>query len=206
MARTSDLNKHSAILKAAITEFEKYGYRGASIDEIAKHANVVKGTVYKHFKNKKALFMELVKDYTAEYKQLHQLKYDKDVDIKVQLANFIRAKLLFYTDKKNIMLTHIIFGVMLKNSSITNDVKKSIHSVYDEAYNNLAQFFIDAKDDNKLKFDDVAIVIHMSIGHMKSLAFYPQMYGTPPLTPENVEKIVETSVESIKALYIDKKD
>jgi hypothetical protein len=91
---------------------------------------------------------------------------------------------------------------MLKNSSITSEVKNVIHKVYDDAFKNLAQFFLDAKQDNKLDFDDVAIVIHMFIGHMKSFAFYPQMYGTPPLTPENIEKIVEASVESIDKLYI----
>ncbi len=206
MARTSDLNKHNAILKAAIVEFEMYGYKGASIDKIAKRAKVVKGTVYKHFESKKALFMELVEYYVDEYTKLYQLKYINTVDVKEQLADFIRNKLLFYTNSKNIKLIHIIFGVMLKNSSITDDVKKNINNVYDETYGNLVKFFTDAKKDNQLNFDDVAIVIHMFIGHIKSFAFYPQMYGTPPLTSDNIDKIVETSVKAIQVLYIDQKD
>ncbi len=206
MARTSDINKHSAILEAAIIEFERYGYKGANIDQIAKRAKVVKGTVYKHFKCKNTLFMELVDDYVKRYSNLHKVEYLGTIDFKEQLAGFIRNKLLFYTDAKNIKLTHIIFGVMLKNSSITNDVKNIIHEVYDEAFKNLSQFFLDAKEDKKLDFDDVAIVIHMFIGHMKSFAFYPQMYGTPPLTPENIDKIVEASVEIIQTLYIGKKN
>lgn len=206
MARTSDTNKHSAILEAAIIEFEKYGYTGANIDQIAKRAKVVKGTVYKHFKCKKTLFMELVEYYAKHYAKLHQVKYIDTVDVKEQLANFIRSKLLFYTDAKNIKLAHIIFGVMLKNSSITDDVKNIIHNVYDEAFKNIAQFFLDAKKDKKLDFDDVAIVVHMCTGHMKLFAFYPQMYGTPPLTPENIDKIVETSIEILQTLYVDKKN
>lgn len=206
MARTSDINKHSAIFEAAIIEFGRYGYKGANIDQIAKRAKVVKGTVYKHFKCKKTLFMELVNDYAKRYSDLHKVEYLETMDLKEQLAGFIRNKLLFYTDAKNIKLTHIIFGVMLKNSSITNDVKNIIHKVYDEAFKKLAQFFLDAKEDKKLDFDDVAVVIHMFTGHMKSFAFYPQMYGTPPLTPENIDKIVEASVAIIQTLCISKKD
>jgi TetR/AcrR family transcriptional repressor of mexJK operon len=52
--------KRRAILEAATEAFLRNGYRGTSMDEIAKHAAVSKQTVYKHFADKERLFSEIV--------------------------------------------------------------------------------------------------------------------------------------------------
>ena len=48
------------ILEAAFVEFGKHGLAGARLDDIAKHANVAKGTIYLYFPNKEALFRAMV--------------------------------------------------------------------------------------------------------------------------------------------------
>ena len=48
------------VLKAASVVFAKYGYRGATMDEIALEAGVVKGTLYYNFKNKEEIFNEII--------------------------------------------------------------------------------------------------------------------------------------------------
>lgn len=47
------------ILAAAIDEFSKKGYEGASMDAIASRAGVSKGGLYYHFSNKEHLLMEV---------------------------------------------------------------------------------------------------------------------------------------------------
>jgi len=47
------------ILKAATRVFVEKGYRGATTSEIAKEAGVAEGTIFKHFKTKKELFLSL---------------------------------------------------------------------------------------------------------------------------------------------------
>ena len=44
------------ILKAAVTEFAKYGYAGARIDRVAAAANANKSMIYVYFGNKDQLF------------------------------------------------------------------------------------------------------------------------------------------------------
>jgi AcrR family transcriptional regulator len=55
VARGSD-DKHAAIVAAATTLFARYGYRRTSIDEIARAADIAKGTLYLYFDSKEACF------------------------------------------------------------------------------------------------------------------------------------------------------
>jgi len=49
------------ILDAAFHEFGERGLAGARLDDIAKRANVAKGTIYLYFPNKEELFREMVR-------------------------------------------------------------------------------------------------------------------------------------------------
>ena len=52
--------KQAAILEAATTAFLDNGFRGTSMDAIARAADVSKQTVYQHFGDKERLFVEMV--------------------------------------------------------------------------------------------------------------------------------------------------
>jgi AcrR family transcriptional regulator len=54
--------RYSAILQTAERLFGEKGYRGVSIDDIAKAAGVSKGLVFYHFTSKKALVEHILKD------------------------------------------------------------------------------------------------------------------------------------------------
>ena len=45
------------IIQAATKQFVQFGYRRASIADIASSAGIGKGTVYLHFKSKKEIFL-----------------------------------------------------------------------------------------------------------------------------------------------------
>ena len=49
------------ILDAAEDVFGRYGYEAATLDGIAKAAGITKGTIYLYFKNKKTVFIEMMK-------------------------------------------------------------------------------------------------------------------------------------------------
>jgi AcrR family transcriptional regulator len=52
--------RRSAILDAALEEFAAQGFAAARLDDVARRAGVAKGTIYLHFKDKEALFQELI--------------------------------------------------------------------------------------------------------------------------------------------------
>lgn len=59
--RPKDLAKRAAILEAAQRMFTQHGFDGVSMDQIAALAGVSKLTVYSHFGDKEALFVEAVR-------------------------------------------------------------------------------------------------------------------------------------------------
>jgi AcrR family transcriptional regulator len=53
--------RRQAILDAALTVFAESGFAAARLDDVAARAGVAKGTLYLHFRDKEALFEELVR-------------------------------------------------------------------------------------------------------------------------------------------------
>jgi AcrR family transcriptional regulator len=53
--------RREAILSAALDEFSERGFAAARLDDVAKRANVAKGTIYLYFRDKEALFQELIR-------------------------------------------------------------------------------------------------------------------------------------------------
>jgi AcrR family transcriptional regulator len=53
--------RREAIVAAGLAEFTAKGFANTRLEDVAKRAGVAKGTIYLHFKDKEALFQELVR-------------------------------------------------------------------------------------------------------------------------------------------------
>ena len=53
--------RRDAILTAALEEFSARGFEATRLDDVAKRADVAKGTIYLYFRDKEALFQELIR-------------------------------------------------------------------------------------------------------------------------------------------------
>jgi len=53
--------RREAILAAALEEFSGQGFSAARLDDVARRAGVAKGTIYLYFRDKDALFEELIR-------------------------------------------------------------------------------------------------------------------------------------------------
>src|ERR1044071_5159284 len=53
--------RRDAILAAALDEFAARGFAATRLDDVARRAEVAKGTIYLHFADKEALFEELIR-------------------------------------------------------------------------------------------------------------------------------------------------
>jgi AcrR family transcriptional regulator len=54
-------SRRDVILRAALEEFSAHGFEAARLDDVARRAGVAKGTIYLYFRDKEALFLELVR-------------------------------------------------------------------------------------------------------------------------------------------------
>ena len=53
--------RRDAILAAALAEFSARGFEATRLDDVAKRADVAKGTIYLYFRDKESLFQELIR-------------------------------------------------------------------------------------------------------------------------------------------------
>lgn len=89
--RPKDLNKRAAILDAAKRLFTLQGYDGSSMDQIANEAGVSKLTVYSHFGDKDALFMEAIREKCEEQMPPDLFPADLKGPLRVQLTRIAQA-------------------------------------------------------------------------------------------------------------------
>lgn len=54
------INRKQEIIKAATQSFSSFGYKATTMNQVAKMANVGKGTIYTFFKNKEELFDDII--------------------------------------------------------------------------------------------------------------------------------------------------
>jgi AcrR family transcriptional regulator len=59
--RGEAIDRREAILAAALDEFSARGFANARLDDVARRAGVAKGTIYLYFRDKEALFQDLVR-------------------------------------------------------------------------------------------------------------------------------------------------
>lgn len=62
-------DKRERIVREALLEFAGLGYQRASLNNIVKRLGIAKGSVYRYFENKDALFLYIFDCFTAKVKQ-----------------------------------------------------------------------------------------------------------------------------------------
>jgi len=97
--------RRQAILYAALDEFSARGFVAARLDDVAKRAGVAKGTIYLHFRDKDALFQEIVRSLMSPFVGMLEGVFRADVPLRVladQVVDlFVRE--VFGTRRKDVI-------------------------------------------------------------------------------------------------------
>jgi len=72
------VDRRKQIVEAAAQSFALFGYKATTMDQVAKLANVGKGTIYTFFSNKEDLFDEIMSLLIREIKEVADGEYDAD--------------------------------------------------------------------------------------------------------------------------------
>ncbi len=98
--RPKDLAKRAAILDAASRMFTRFGFEGASMDQIAAEAGVSKLTVYSHFGDKETLFGEAVRLVCDSLMPGDLFVADPSAPLRSQLEGIARAFFAMITSEE----------------------------------------------------------------------------------------------------------
>ncbi|MGM1048627.1 transcriptional regulator, TetR family [Paenibacillus uliginis N3/975] len=91
----SAVDRRKQVLEAAAKSFALFGYKATTMDQVAKIANVGKGTIYTFFTNKEELFDEILHGAILELKRIAERTIREDRDFFDNLYCVLDALLEF---------------------------------------------------------------------------------------------------------------
>lgn len=92
------IDRRSLIVDAASKSFSLFGYKGTTMEQVAKIANVGKGTIYTFFTNKEELFHEVMNKLLQEMKQVAEKALKKERSFFDNLTEVLNEILVFRKD------------------------------------------------------------------------------------------------------------
>jgi TetR/AcrR family fatty acid metabolism transcriptional regulator len=122
------LSSKTKILIAAKKLFAEKGFEGASVDELAETAQVAKGTIYVHFKNKDEILLVLLEE---ALNQIHHIVAESTTSPRPFIECFrVLIKELLELFEKNLELFCILTTEKEKLMQSSSNFKKELHSVF----------------------------------------------------------------------------
>jgi AcrR family transcriptional regulator len=123
--------RRDAILAAALEEFSARGYAAARLEDVAQRAGVGKGTIYLHFRDKEALFQELVSTMLLPFIATIEMVPPVGLPIRLVLERFIDLFLreIYGTERRKLIRLVMTEGPrfpQLAEFHYTNVVKRAL--------------------------------------------------------------------------------
>lgn len=89
--RMSAATRRASIEVAATDVFAERGYRGASIDEIARRSGVTPPVLYDHFSSKQDLYEQLLERHFADLRQIWRENFPGEAPARERVARSVDA-------------------------------------------------------------------------------------------------------------------
>jgi len=118
------------LLKAAVLEFAREGYRGANINRISEAAGFAKGTVYNYFASKRALMLTVIDAIAAAHTTAIRTRVEKESDTSQQMEGFFCAGFAFVAQQpaQAQVIVNVIYGPDV-------ELREHIYQAYDPLFN-----------------------------------------------------------------------
>lgn len=99
-AQVAVVDRRQQVLQAAAKSFSLFGYKATTMDQVAKIANVGKGTIYTFFTNKEQLFDEILRELIVEMKMIAEREIRRDKPFFDNLHRVLDALLEFRSEQE----------------------------------------------------------------------------------------------------------
>ncbi len=97
------LDRRQMIIDAATKSFSLFGYKATTMEQVAKLANVGKGTIYTFFKNKEELFDEIITGLILEMKTAADESFDQSLAFH-EVVHQALYKMIEFRNKHQLMI------------------------------------------------------------------------------------------------------
>ena len=111
--------RRQEILEAAARSFTLFGYKATTMEQVAKIANVGKGTIYTFFANKEILFQEMAMSLVREMKAEADAVLDASASFMDNAHNAL-MKMLQFREK------HLLFAKLIEEEKLRTPAVKQV--------------------------------------------------------------------------------
>ena len=187
------VDKKREILFAATIIFGKFGFHGATMEEIAKEAGIGKGTIYGYFSSKEILFYEMIIYVLKEYERGMEETLNTNKTLEERLgdfAEFHKEQLNKYLDISQIF----VWEKEVLSMNLMEEIKKEKSRLFNYMKNIIKEEKNKGELRKNLDEELAAIVIIGSINQ-----FYGQKlcYERIPFQEVYGDKLIETLMRGL---------
>lgn len=191
------VSKRREIFQAAEKIFAEKGFQNTTIDEIAKKANIGKGTVYIYFNNKLELFLSLINEGIEDIFSATQKALTEKRDFFERLENLITAQFAFYQENED------FFKIFSSERSrffaeVKIEFKKEIIKKYQSHIDLIGKFIQEGIDKNILKDMDSKKVAVSLAGLIHAFMLQWIMIGKTYNLLDNTSFVINLFLEGVK--------
>ncbi len=193
--------KKNTILKAAMKIFAQKGTANAKMSDIAKEANIGKGTIYEYFKSKEEIFKESFNYFQDELESNIARHIFKLTDPEEKLKAFIHSFADVFDDEK-IDYIEIIFVFWAEG--IRHHEEDKIEKIFDlkKMYSEYRKLIISILEEGikigKFKDIDTLVIASVLIGAMDGLILQWIMDKNLFSLKKSAEILADTIIKGIK--------
>ena len=191
--------KFDQVLEGARQVFMAEGFDGASVDDIAKVAEVSKATLYAYFPDKKLLFLEVAK---TECKRQADACFDvlqRGVPLREALLGGAQQMIRFFLSD----FAQGVFRICVAESERFPELGRDFYTSGPMmARDRLVEAFRDADADGSLRIDDLELAADQFAELCKADIWPRMIFGiTRDFTEAEIARVAQGAVEMIYARY-----
>ncbi len=191
----------SAITQAAGEIFLKEGFEAASMDAIARHADVSKATLYARFSSKDVLFSAVMKAQREDFeRELDDLTAEPDGDTAERLTRAGKNLLTFFLSPPRLQMFRVIIA---ESERIPEICQNFLHTSREHARQQIAGIFRDGIESGQLIAHDADESARLFMSALRGDLVWSSLMGGPERHPGNDEIALRVAavVKPLTLLY-----
>ena len=193
MVRMKAEDRRKQLLDSAARCFAEHGYRGTTTAMIAAEAGISEPIIYRHFKNKQALFIALMEMVADEVFQNWQ-KLSRSVRSPVDKLRM----LMFQNPATSDPNTARVYRVLFHASTVTAEpeIQKAISRHYERYVKSLASIMSEAQKSGQIRDDLPAEwlawqIIHAAVGFAMVRPLNIPSHASLPFAQGTIQLLME---------------
>lgn len=168
MARIIDKDeKRANIALSAIKLFCEKGIQQTSIDEIAKSAEVAKGTIYLYFKNKEEIVFTIWDILTQQHEEVFYTRINPNMSAKEKILeyyNFSECQEGLDKEQTLILFQHFVSSMLIDKTSLYTAY---FESFFQKDYDFITKYLYEGIKKDEFVIDDVELLTNSIIMLLK---------------------------------------